>query len=521
MKRSNVRVIARLDVKGPNVVKGVQFEALRVMGKPATMAEEYFLQGADELVYLDVVASLYRRENLLHIVREASKHVFIPFTAGGGVRTIEDIHELLHAGAEKVAINTAAVARPELIREAAERFGKQCIVVSIEAKKKNSGTWEAYTDNGRQATGLDAVAWAKKAEELGAGEILLTSVDQEGTERGLDHALIKAITEATTIPVIASGGTSSESDVVKVLAETSATAVAVASILHYQKTTIARIKDALSAASIPVREPTDDERSRGAAASIESDVYDYNRFTMRQLRDANLGIDPTPPPDVLESTSAEDADVSVIDYGINNIRSVFRALESLGKRVAIADSPEKIRNAKRLFLPGVGAFAEGMRALTERGFVEPLTEKAKSGTPLFGICLGMQLLFDESEEFGRHKGLGLIPGSVVSFPDPKAIHVPGYTLPNMGWNPITPPDDGSWDNSVLTQTPKGTCVYFVHSFYPVPKDSKDVLAVSEYGGVEFCAAVRHSTITATQFHAEKSGTSGLEMLRTFCASPTT
>jgi len=512
----HVRVIARLDVKGPNVVKGVQFEALRVMGKPNEMAKEYFLQGADELIYLDVVASLYRRENLLHIVREASKSVFIPFTAGGGVRSLEDIHELLHAGAEKVAINTAAVARPGLITEAAERFGKQCVVVSIEAKKKGPGKWEVFTDNGRQSTGLDAIEWAKKAEELGAGEILLTSVDQEGTERGLDIALMKAAADAVSTPVIASGGASSEADIVATVSNSHVTAIAVASLLHYQKTTIARIKDTLLSAGIPVRKPTPDERKRETTKVLEADVFDYNRFTTRQMRDASLSIDPKPPHDVLEITPPTDADVSIVDYGINNIRSVFRAIEKVGKRPTIADSAKTIRDAKRLILPGVGAFAQGMKALQERGLIDVLIEKAHSGTPILGICLGMQLLFDTSEEFGHHRGLELIPGKVISFPDPKIARIPGYTLPNMGWNPITIPKGGTWNNSILEKVAQGESVYFVHSFYPVPENPSDVLAESEHGGVSFCAVVRQGNITATQFHTEKSGNVGIEMLRAFC-----
>src|SRR3989344_655973 len=155
----NKRIIARLDIKGPNVIKGVQFECLRVMGKPDDLAQEYYAQGADEFIYLDTVASLYQRNNLLNIVAEASKNIFVPLTAGGGVRTIEDIRALLGAGAEKVAINTAAVKNPKLIQKAAKTFGSQCIVLSIEAKKNGPNSWEAYTDNGRQSTGLDVVKW--------------------------------------------------------------------------------------------------------------------------------------------------------------------------------------------------------------------------------------------------------------------------------------------------------------------------------------------------------------------------
>ncbi len=180
-----VRIIARLDVKGQNVIKGVHLECLRVIGKPGELAEKYYLEGADELLYIDIVASLYRRDNLLNIVNQASDKIFIPFTVGGGIRTLEDIKEFLKAGADKVAINTAATKDPNLLAKAARMFGSQCIVLSIEAKFRNDNKWEAFTDNGREKTGLDVVEWAKQGEELGAGEILLTSIDQEGTKKGL------------------------------------------------------------------------------------------------------------------------------------------------------------------------------------------------------------------------------------------------------------------------------------------------------------------------------------------------
>ncbi|MGC9602331.1 MAG: imidazole glycerol phosphate synthase subunit HisH [Minisyncoccia bacterium] len=510
-----VRVIARLDVKGPNVVKGVQFEALRVMGKPSVLAREYFLQGADELLYLDIVASLYRRDNLLHIVREASKSIFIPFIAGGGVRSVEDIYDLLQAGAEKVAINTAATKRPELITEAAQRFGSQCIVVSIEAKKNDNGGWEAFTDNGRQATGLDAVTWAKQVEKLGAGEILLTSVDQEGTERGLDTKLIAAVTSAVSIPVIASGGAASAEEVAADIAGSGADAVAVASMLHYGKTSIGSLKDALIGKKIEVRRPTASERAYVPKIKEEADMFDYNRFTRQQIKDT-VSIDPAAGEAVATvSTSPRDADVTVIDYGINNVRSVVMAFESVNKTVAVATTSQEVANARRLVLPGVGAFGDGMQALHERGLDAALKAKAKAGTPILGICLGMQLLFSESEEFGTHKGLGLINGRVVSFPDPKKVSLPGYKLPHIGWGELRP-GNGAWRHTILGSTEAGESVYFVHSFYPVPEDPTIVLAYNSYGGVDFCAAIKQHIISATQFHPEKSGATGLRMLAAFC-----
>lgn len=250
-----IRVIARLDVKGPNVIKGVQLECLRVVGEPGAMAEAYYRAGADELIYMDIVASLYGRNNLVEIVEKASASIFIPLTVGGGVRSLEDINRLLRAGADKVAINTWATKNPDFIREAAEAFGSQCIVASIEAKKVGPGRWEAYTDNGREVTGLDAVDWAKRLEQLGAGEILVTSVDREGTRKGYDCDLISRIAGPLGIPVIASGGAGSLDHIAEAASKGKADAVAVAALLHYKDVTVSDIKSRLGGRSVASGKP--------------------------------------------------------------------------------------------------------------------------------------------------------------------------------------------------------------------------------------------------------------------------
>ena len=229
----NVRLIPRLDIKGPNLVKGIHLEGLRVLGKPERFARWYYEQGADELLYMDVVASLYQRNSLLDIVRRTSREIFIPLTVGGGLRTLDDIREVLRAGADKVALNTAAINRPELVREAAECFGSSTIVVSIEAIRKPDGRYEAYTDNGREMTGVDAYEWAVRAAELGAGEIMVTSIDREGTGKGFDLELTRRIAEAVSIPVIACGGAGTIDHVRDVIVNGRADAVCLASILHY------------------------------------------------------------------------------------------------------------------------------------------------------------------------------------------------------------------------------------------------------------------------------------------------
>lgn len=251
---NNIRLIPRLDIKGPNLIKGIHLEGLRVVGDPQEYARRYYEQGADELIYMDTVASLYGRNNLQDLVRKTAHDVFVPLTVGGGLRSVDNVREILRSGADKVAINTAAVERPELISEIANIFGSQCMVLSIEAKWQSSQRWEAYTNNGRERTGLDVIEWARRGVELGAGEILLTSIDQEGTRQGFDCALVYAVNNAVTVPVIASGGMGSVENLVKVVEEGHANAVAMADILHYGRATIPEIRKQAQEAGLSLRQ---------------------------------------------------------------------------------------------------------------------------------------------------------------------------------------------------------------------------------------------------------------------------
>lgn len=228
-----IRIIPKLDIKGPNLVKGVHLEGLRVLGRPEDFAKYYYQTGADELLYIDVVASLYNRNSLHDIISRTAKEIFIPLTVGGGIRTITDIVKVLRAGADKVALNTAVIKNPDIIREAAKKFGSSTITISIEAIRESNGTYFAYTDNGREFTGVEVVEWAKKVEHLGAGEILLTSIDREGTGKGFDEELTKKISDCVTIPVIACGGAGSLMHIDSVIENGHADAVAIASMLHY------------------------------------------------------------------------------------------------------------------------------------------------------------------------------------------------------------------------------------------------------------------------------------------------
>lgn len=228
------RIIAKLDIKGPNLVKGIHLEGLRVLGKPEAFAKYYYENGADELLYMDVVASLYNRNSLHDIISKTAEEIFIPLTVGGGLRTIDDIRQVLRAGADKVSLNTAAVKNPSIIKEAAEIFGSSTIAISIEAIKQADGKYMAFIDNGREETGLEVLKWAKKVASLGAGEIVITSVDKEGTGEGYDINLTKMVSENVSVPVVACGGAGSPEDVYQVITEGGADAVIIASILHYE-----------------------------------------------------------------------------------------------------------------------------------------------------------------------------------------------------------------------------------------------------------------------------------------------
>ena len=229
----NIRIIPKLDIKGPNLVKGIHLEGLRVLGKPEQFARYYYENGADELIYMDAVASLYGRNSLLDIVEKTAREIFIPLTVGGGLRTVDDIRAVLRAGADKVSLNTAAIARPELIREASLAFGSSTIVVSIEAIRRPDHTYEAYVNYGRDKTDVDVFDWAKRAVELGAGELMVTSIDREGTGKGFDIQLTRKIAETVPVPVIAGGGAGRLEHVSEVITEGRADAVALASLLHY------------------------------------------------------------------------------------------------------------------------------------------------------------------------------------------------------------------------------------------------------------------------------------------------
>lgn len=247
------RIIPCLDVRDGRVVKGVNFINIRDAGDPVELARFYSEQGADEIVFLDITATSDARETVVDVVERTASQVFVPLTVGGGIRTLEDFQRLLRAGADKISVNSAAVKDPTLIARAAERFGSQCVVLAIDAKKREDGTYEVVVAGGRIPTGLDAIAWAKEGERLGAGEILLTSMDADGTKAGFDLEMTKAITEAVSIPVIASGGCGNLEHFAQVFEETNCDAALAASLFHFGELTVPQVKQYLAEQNIPVR----------------------------------------------------------------------------------------------------------------------------------------------------------------------------------------------------------------------------------------------------------------------------
>jgi cyclase len=247
------RIIARLDIKNDFVIKGIQMDGLRKVGDPNELAREYYSQGADEIIFLDAVASYYDRNSLFHIIERACESVFIPMTVGGGLRSIEDIQKALNAGADKVAINTMAVRDPSFIERAVSIFGSQCIVASVVAKQRDAGSWVAYVENGRESSGLDVIEWVVQLEQLGVGELILTSLDRDGTKKGFDLELCSQVRKSISIPLIISGGAGMQQDVIDIAEVVDFDAVALGTMLHYKNSDIQAIKKALSASGVEVR----------------------------------------------------------------------------------------------------------------------------------------------------------------------------------------------------------------------------------------------------------------------------
>lgn len=470
------RLIARLDIKGSRLIKGIRFEGLRVLGDPWEAALRYSEAGADELLYVDAVASLYGRNGLADLLRRTSLEVFIPITAGGGVRSVADAAALLAAGADKIAVNTAALQRPELITELAEAFGTQCVVASIQARRTGPGAWEAMSEAGRERSGQEVLAWMERVQQLGAGEILLTSVDQDGTCAGPDHDLQAAAVASAKVPLVLGGGFATTQQVLQILDEPSVGAVCIGSALHKRKIELRELKSELFLANLPIRMAT------------------------------------TPPDILSESLSQPLAGlrIGVVDYGMGNQQSLINAFARLGATPQLSPDPNALQECDLLALPGVGAFPQGMSNLQKRGIDRWLIEWASTGRPLLGICLGMQMMFEASDEYGHTPGLQLMQGKVLPLPSHNKMGQ-NIILPHMGWNRLLP--GPAWRHDSYCESFNQ---YFVHSYAAAEVDPEVVMFQCSYGDRIFVAAVRQNNVLGFQFHPERSGNVGLSLLARCC-----
>ena len=504
----NLRVISRLDIKGSNVIKGIQFEALRVIGNPQDLARKYYNDGIDEIIYVDTVANLYNRSKIVDIVYEASRNIGIPLTAGGGVRTLKDIEELLNAGADKVFINTQATKNPRFIEGAAKIFGSQCIVLSVEAKNLKKNKWEAYTDSGREPSGLDVIDWIKKGENLGAGEIFLTSIDKDGTKKGFDIELIKEVSKKTSLSLVVSGGYGDIQHLNELTNIKNINGVAIGSAFHYEKSTIQEAKKFLKN-NFVIRKVNNKKSKNNTDESSALDLKaDYNKYSFRQMRDASLKVK-NQKESLFKIKKKKKFKIGVINYGINNLQSVVNALNKIKARASWINTPEEIMNSEKIILPGIGAFGEGMKGLKKNNLVNALKKKVNEGTPILGICLGMQLLFSESFEFGKFKGLNFIKGKVISLKKNKDIKIP-----HIGWSQIK--INNKLNQNILKNFNNNeNYFYFVHSYMAVPSNKKIISSETYYGKNKICSSIQHKNIFGTQFHPEKSGELGARVLKNF------
>lgn len=512
--KKHIRIIPKLDIKGPNLVKGVQLEGLRVLGKPEDFSLKYYLDGADELIYIDLVASLYGRSNLAEIVKQTANQIFIPLTVGGGIRSVEDMQTLLRAGADKLAINTALFDDISLLGKGAAVLGSQCMVVYVEAKQMDDGQYVCMHTNARENSGRSVLEWVKEVERSGAGEIFLTFVDTEGTGKGIDYEFVGQVVNAVKIPVIINGGIGSYDHIEKCIHQ-GADAVSAASIFHYHR--LEQLKNKKT------------NQKEGNTSYIELSRSKNMAFLKNKIKPVSIDTlkEQLGPEDYLFRMKVEEnidpvfvkpgkvIQTVIVDYGMGNIFSLKRALEKIGVAALITSDPDKILQADSLILPGVGAFPEAMKNIESKGLVDPIVEFMKSGNSILGICLGMQLLMSQSNENCQTKGLGFISGKVEKLFD--ANQDSGFKLPHFGWNSLSIENTvhENWNKTLFENINVLDAAYFVHSYACCPTDPASTLSTTEYGGQRFCSAIQKENIVGCQFHPELSGVTGLTILSNF------
>lgn len=462
------RVIARIDVKGSKLIKGISFEGLRVIGDAREEAFKYSQKRIDEIFYTDAVASLYGRNSLSELLKDTSKDIFVPITAGGGIKSLGDGKKLLYSGADKLAINTGIVKNPNLINQLSQSLGKQCVIASIQVRKSlTNKNWEVMIESGREKSEKNLTDWLIEVQDRGVGEIFLTSVDKDGTAKGPDLDLIRLVNKFVKVPLVVGGGISSSADIKQIFEiNKNISGVSIGWAFHKSLLDIKDVKTVLIKNNLEVR--------------------GFKSLDIKKIE--------------------EKKHVAVIDYGMGNVRSLCNAINKIGAKVTLTSEPQLLNDVDYWALPGVGAFPEGMKRLIDLNLVDQLKERAFKGKGIIGICLGMQLLFEQSDEYEVTTGLGILEGRVTKLPSKNNI------LPHVGWNKLIRND---FEENYLQKMERDFYQYFVHSYAVRSNNQKNISTIYEFqfGLERFIAAVKNKKTVGLQFHPERSGLAGLKLLK--------
>ena len=467
------RLIARLDIKGKRLIKGIRFEGLRVIGDACDSAEQYAINGIDEIFYTDAVASLYGRNGLCEVLRDTSKKVFVPITVGGAIRSVDDGRKLLGAGADKLAINSAAIRNPDLIDQLSKKFGRQCVVISIQVFYRGNSSWNVMIESGREKTNKKLNDWILECQDRGAGEIFITSVDRDGTGKGPDLELIESVKKNIKIPLVLGGGFSSSKDVVETFRKHNyLSGVSIGWGLHYNKLDINLTKNKMKSIDLPVRDVP-------------------KKFIINSIK--------------------ENLKISVIDYGMGNTQSLINAFDFLEVDCNLTTNFKIIEESNICVLPGVGAFPEGMKQLNKFNLIEKIKDYSRNGGNLIGICLGMQLLLSVGTEYEECDGLNIIQGVIKKLPD-YSKESKETIVPHVGWNKIKYFESSNYksikDFNNIDQ-------YFVHSYALMYSEDikNNVLYTTDFEGHNFVSMIRKYNTLGMQFHPERSGRNGLNLIK--------
>lgn len=432
------------------VVKGLRYEGLRVVGSASDIASKYSHQNVDEIFYSDIVASLYGRSSLDEILKEVSEQVFIPITAGGGIKDLNSASRLILSGADKIAINTAAVENPILIKEIADSLGSQCVVSSIQTKINSLGKWEIFTESGRNRSKYLIEEWLDIVQNMGCGEIFINSVQNDGTLNGFDYQLASVVKGRVSCPLVIGGGISEIDSLINDKKLNFVSGISVGKLFH-----------------------------KNFSDKSINKISEKKLFSLKKQYS-----------------------VGIIDYGMGNQTSLKNALNKIGCDVTISNQIEDFNNCDCLFLPGVGNFCEAIKRIHKLNLFEFIRNKSLNNFPIFGICLGMQLLYESSDEGNYSEGLGLVKGNVHSIDSSKINHSnKDIVLPHIGWNRVFFSNKYNDINS-----------YFVHSFCPININKEEIIASCEYSSIKFTCGTRVRNTVGFQFHPERSGFEGLNLI---------